>query len=189
MFVSIGALQIAVSVGGHRGWWLLPGKMLTRSAGVVLIITGVVLFLLQPLWLEGPWAAGSVGSDSSAREWGRADWGDLGAARNINDIDGGLAGAGQATWFPLSAIVAGLLSLAAATVNRRFFPDRMRTESAGAGAGDGDGLSTLDAASYPTALRVSWSALRRDLKRDAAALLDSSPRWSFSAFIWRRVSR
>ena len=129
LLATLGALQIAVSIGGYRGMWLIPGRLSTRFFGVALIIAGVALFFMLPLWVDGPWAAGSVEADSSTRLWGKADWGDLGAARNVNDVDGGLSGTGQATWFPLSALIAGIVSLAAGTLNRRLFPGRMMIEA------------------------------------------------------------
>ncbi len=185
---TLGALQIAVSMGGFRGMWLLPGRLITRFAGIALIVAGAALFFLMPLWVDGPWAAGSVEADSSTRLWGKADWGDLGAARNVNDIDGGLSGTGQATWFPLSAVIAVVLSIAAGTVNRRLFPMRMAEEAAATEAADADidGIDLLVTHSYRSALSRSWQRFRRDLRADAGALLSASDRWSVSVWAWRR---
>ena len=184
---TLGALQIAVSIGGYSGLWLLPGRMFSRIAGVVLIAAGVALFFLLPLWVDGPWAAGSVGADSAMRQWGRADWGDLGAARNVTDIDGGLSGTGQATWFPLSALIAAVVSLAAGSINRRLFQGRMRA-AAGAEAGDGDedGLESLASHDYPGALKRSWRKFRHDLPADASRMLAVADPWSITVVLWRR---
>ena len=91
---------------GIRGLWLTPYRRFTRWLGFVCIITGIIVFFGQPLFVDGPWAAGSVQSESSTREWGAASWDDLAGARNINDIHGGLEGVDQGLWFSLAAISA-----------------------------------------------------------------------------------
>lgn len=184
LLATLGAFQIAVSMGGYRGMWLLPGRLTTRYFGIVLIISGTALFFLLPLWVDGPWAAGSVEADSSTRLWGKADWGDLGAARNVNDVDGGLSGTGQATWFPLSALIAVIISVAAGTVNRRLFPRRM--VPANARTPDADGMELMVTESYLTALSRSWKRFKRELPADAAALLKRADRWSISVQVWER---
>ncbi len=181
---TLGALQIAVSVGGYRAMWLLPGRLITRYFGVVLIIGGAALFFMLPLWVDGPWAAGSVEADSSTRLWGKADWGDLGAARNVNDVDGGLSGTGQATWFPLSALIAFIVSISAGALNRRLFPGRMI--QATQRAADPDGIELLVSESYWTSLRRSWKRFKKELPADAAALVKRADRWSISVQIWER---
>lgn len=188
LLASLGTLQIAVSIGGYRGMWLLPGRLLTRSAGVVLIIAGIALFFLFPLWSDGPWATGSVEADSATRLWGKAEWGDLGAARNVNDVDGGLSGTGQATWFPLGALIAGIVSVAAGAVNRRLFPDRM-AQPGSIDSSDADGIDLLVTGSYFSALAASWSRFRRDLRIDATHLLARADRWSITVQIWERLRR
>jgi hypothetical protein len=186
---SLGALQIAISIGGYSGMWLLPHRMWTRAAGILLIVAGIALFFLMPLWVDGPWAAGSVVADSSMRQWGKADWGDLGAARNVNDIDGGLSGTGQATWFPLSTLIAVIVSLGAGSLNRRLFPGMVpprRDRAAGRGE---DGLEALSGHDYPQALKQSWSKFKEDLPADASRALDESDSWSITAQLWRRFHR
>ncbi len=165
--------------------WLLPGRLTTRYFGIALIIGGVALFFTLPLWVDGPWAAGSVEADSSTRLWGKADWGDLGAARNVNDVDGGLSGTGQATWFPLSALIAGILSIAAGTANRRLFPGRMIPDG-DVTPGDVEGIDLMVSGTYLSALSPSWQKLKRNIRKDAAALLKKSDRWSISVQIWER---
>jgi hypothetical protein len=179
---SLGALQIGVSTGGHRGLWLTPSRALTRAAGVALVLSGAALFFLMPLWVDGPWKAGSVEPDSATRQWGKADWGDIGSARNMNDIDGGLSGTGQATWFPLSAAIAVVISLGAGMVNRKLFPGSYAAPV----ADDEDGVETIGRLGYAEALKRSWNRFRRDLPGDAAELLAASDRWSITALAWRR---
>ncbi len=184
---TLGTLQIAVSIGGFRGLWLLPGRLMTRYLGVVLIIAGAALFFLMPLWVEGPWAAGSVEADSSTRLWGRADWGDLGAARNVNDVDGGLSGTGQATWFPLSALIAVIVSALGGLINRKLLPDRFeRNEAVANRFGESDGLELLETSDYLAAVKRSWSRFKVELADDARALLALSDRWSITVLAWRR---
>lgn len=185
---TLGTFQIAVSIGGYRNLWLIPHRMGTRFFGILLISTGVALFFLLPLWVEGPWAAGSVEADSSTRLWGKADWGDLGAARNVNDIDGGLAGTGQATWFPLGALIAVLVSISAGTVNKRLFPHGASGPDQALIADDGDdGIALLNRLSYLDALKLSWRNFKREIPADAAELLARADRWSISVQVWERV--
>jgi hypothetical protein len=185
--VGLGTLQIAVSLGGHRGLWLLPGRMLSRWAGIAFIVAGVLLFQLQPLWVDGPWAAGSVEADSSGRLWGKADWQDLGAARNVNDVHGGLSGTDQAGWFPLGAAIAAAVSLFAGAINRRLFPGRYQPH-AGKDA-EADGLDALSLMQPWPALRRSWRRFRSELRNDAATMLSRADRWSVTAVMWRRFRR
>lgn len=181
---TLGTLQIAVATGGFRGLWLLPGRAATRFAGVLLVLAGIALFFLMPLWVDGPWASGSVNADSATREWGRAEWKDLGAARNVNDINGGLSGTGQATWFPLGAVIAFVVSVGAGTINRRLFPGRMTAPLSP--DGDPDGIALTTNHSYFESLRISWGRFRAELRSFAGEELSRSDRWSLSVVIWRR---
>tara|TARA_B100000700_G_scaffold322191_1_gene423106 strand:+ start:4832 stop:5308 length:477 start_codon:yes stop_codon:yes gene_type:complete len=88
---------------------------------VILITTGVVVFFTQPLWVDGPWAAGSVGADSATRAWGKVGWSELAAARNVNDIHGGLDGIKQAIWFSLAALSAFAVSVFGGMITMKIF--------------------------------------------------------------------
>lgn len=184
---TLGTLQIAVATGGHRGLWLTPSRNATRLIGILLICTGIALFFLMPLWVEGPWATGSVAADSATREWGKANWQDLGAARNVNDINGGLSGTGQATWFPLGALIAFVVSVGAGTANRKLFPGRMNQPVERPDGTDGIALTATH--SYFDALKISWRRFRVELPSEASRLLALSDRWSISVAIWRRFHR
>ena len=181
---TLGTLQIAVATGGFRGLWLLPGRAATRLAGILLVLVGIALFFLMPLWVDGPWASGSVNADSATREWGRAEWKDLGAARNVNDINGGLSGTGQATWFPLGAVIAFVVSVGAGTINRRLFPGRMTAQLSP--DSDPDGIALAANHSYFESLRISWRRFRAEVRSFADEELSRSDRWSLSVVIWRR---
>ena len=175
--VVLGALQIAVSIPGVRGMMILPGRVPTRILGGLLIVAGVVIFYLMPLWIDGPWAAGSVASDSTQREWGKASWSDLGAARNVNDVDGGMSGTDHARWFPIAMALAMIASLAGGTVMLRLFPPS-RTSNAD---GQQTGLEGLSSRPFLPSLKTSFADLRASIKTDAENELARHPR---SIFGW-----
>ena len=186
--VSVGVLQIAASLSGLRGLWLVDSPRGTRWLGILIVIAAVALFVLAPVRVEGPWAAGSVKADSSPRQWGRASWSELAGAYNINDIHGGLSGSDQAMWFPAGMVAALALTLAGGGV-------RSRLRQAGAGdRPDGrngpDGLDGLATHAYPSVLRRSLvfiaSSWRDDLRRefDASRYRYGVP--ARLASVWRR---
>ncbi len=176
---SLGTMQVAVTISGARGLWLTPYRAMTRWLGIVLIVTGFLIFFAQPLWIEGPWAAGSVEADSVSREWGQADWADLAGARNVNDIHGGLDGTRQAIWFPLAAVLAFATSALAGALNLRVFK---RAEDPAGRPGkddsDADGLAGLADRSYFSNLPVSWRKFRSEVADVWRTGLASADRWS-----------
>ena len=175
--VVLGALQIAASIPGVRGMMILPGRVPTRVLGGLLIVAGVVIFYLMPLWIDGPWAAGSVMSDSTQREWGKAAWSDLGAARNVNDVDGGMSGTDHARWFPIAMALAMIASLAGGTVMLRLFPP---SRSSNAEEWQ-TGLKGLSSRPFLSSLKTSFADLRATIKTDAENELARHPR---SIFGW-----
>lgn len=185
---SLGTLQIAVSNSGTRGLWLTPRRLVTRWLGVALILTGIAIFFLQPLWIEGPWAGGSVEADSISREWGQARWGELAAARNVNDIHGGLDGTKQAIWFPLAAILAFVVSAMIGALNimilNRGELDRSETRS----SLNEDGLAGLEKHSYFATLPVSLRKFRADIGGVWRTGLQAADRWSLFKIIFDRSS-
>ena len=185
---SLGTLQIAVSNSGTRGLWLTPRRLVTRWLGVALILTGIAIFFLQPLWIEGPWAGGSVEADSISREWGQARWGELAAARNVNDIHGGLDGTKQAIWFPLAAILAFVVSAMIGALNimilNRGELDRSETRS----SLNEDGLAGLEKHSYFATLPISLRKFRADIGGVWRTGLQAADRWSLFKIIFDRSS-
>ena len=185
---SLGTLQIAVANSGTRGLWLTPRPLVTRWLGVALILTGIAIFFLQPLWIEGPWADGSVEADSISREWGQARWGELAAARNVNDIHGGLDGTKQAIWFPLAAILAFVVSAMIGALNIRILNrgelDRSETRS----SLNEDGLAGLEKHSYFATLPVSLRKFRADIGGVWRTGLQAADRWSLFKIIFDRSS-
>ena len=122
--VSLGSLQIAVSISGIRGLWLLPKRMPTRVFGFALIALGLAYYIFSPMWIEGPWAAGSViDGTSDDRIWGTASLGEISGARNINDIHGGMAGTAYAVLFIASAVAATLFAAIIGAINLRMSRD------------------------------------------------------------------
>ena len=104
----LGIVQIAAARSGRRHLWLLSWQRGTAVLGVILLVGGIALFYLIPLWTAGPWGppdavGGSVG-------WAPATLETLTEARNVNDTAGGLSGHWQALWFVLAWIGAVLLA-------------------------------------------------------------------------------
>ncbi len=184
---SLGTIQVSVTISGVRGLWLTPHRALTRWLGIALIIASFLIFFVQPVWTDGPWAAGSVVSDSAGREWGRASWAELAGARSVNDIHGGLDGPDQATWFPLAAVVAFAVSALVGAVNLRFF--QSAESRAGLTSQDDPvtgGLAGLASRSYFSNLPVSWQVFRSEVVSDWNTEFASADRWSLFRMIFRR---
>ena len=194
--VSLGSLQIAVSISRIRGLWIIPNRILTRVLGIALIIFGIALYILSPLWIEGPWAAGSVTDGTSIdRDWGTADLGELSAARNLNDIHGGMAGTAYAVYFIFSAVLATIFAAAIATINNRLFPNprvspihggNVRQDKGGPTRSEPtDGLDALKHSDAISTLSTSLRNLRRTGLDDARQQMQSAHRWSIPSMIER----
>ena len=185
-FASLGTLQLASSFGGYRALWITPWKPVTRWLGGLLIVGGFALFFLQPLWVDGPWEAGSVDVDSSIRLWGKADWGDLGKAHNVNDVDGGLAATAQGTWFPLGAGLALAFAIVAGGIRQLLFASQRRSARAGAPA---EGLDGLKDGTYLSTFIHSWRVFRRTSDRDAEEAIKAADGWSIPILARRALGR
>ena len=210
--VSLGALQIAVSISGIRGLWLLPNQLLTRALGILLIAAGIAIYVLSPLWIEGPWAAGSVADGTSdGREWGTATINEISAARNINDIHGGMAGTAYAIVFLLAAVLATTFAAILGTLNVRISnsptlsrgsegdqhdPPSSRREPGGdhntppsfrrgLGGGPADGLDALKQTAAVSTFASSLRNLLRTAKADANEHMSTTHRWSIPSLIVR----
>lgn len=188
---SLGTLQIAVSNAGTRGLWLTPHAEITRWFGIVLILTGIAIFFLQPLWIEGPWAAGSVEADSLTRIWGTASWDELAGARNVNDIHGGLDGTKQAIWFPLAAILAFIVSALVGAINVRVLTSSQRSAvdrsgDAGARRASEDGLVGLANRSFFANLPSSVRNFRSDIGELWRNGLHGADRWALINMLFGR---
>ncbi len=182
--VSLGALQIAVSISGIRGLWVLPHRNLTRAFGILLVSVGITTYILSPLWVEGPWAAGSVADGTSAgREWGTATINEISAARNVNDIHGGMAGTAYAIVFMLSAVLATTFAAIVGALNVRISNSPSFRKGSGEGQTDGlDGLRQTDAIST---FASSSRNLIRTVKADANEHLLTTHSWSIPSLIAR----
>jgi hypothetical protein len=163
--LSLGALQVAAGMAGLRGMSLGVSPRSTRLAGFAVVVASTVLFFLAPLWTDGPWAAGTVDSGETAREWGRASLGELAGAYNVNDIDGGLSGTDQALYFPIGFGIALALSLAGGALLQPFRKGRSSPAT-----GYADGLAMLEQHAYVPVLRASlkgfFGSWREDLRRE-----------------------
>ena len=191
--VSLGALQISVSISGIRGLWVLPHRNLTRAFGILLIILGLGYYLLSPLWIEGPWAAGSVVDGTSEnRIWGTASIDEISGARNLNDIHGGMAGTAYAVFFVLSAVLATLFAAVIGTINTRLFssPSRSEGDAWSEAITQGvpepiDGLDALKTTDPLTTLKSSLRNLRDTGANDVRNQFQSAHRWSIPSLIGR----
>ncbi len=153
---GLGTIQIAVASSGLRGLWFLPDRRAVYALGILIVLAAFAWFFLAPLWVDGPWKAGTVVPGSPLREWGRASPGDLPSARNLSDAYGGLSGPGQGVWFPVGATAAVALTLglsSLANLRRRGAPGK-----------ESEGIQALGESAYPGALlrsvgywRVAWS--------------------------------
>jgi len=154
---SLGVIQIAVASSGLRGLWFIASRRAVYALGALLVVGAFAWFVLAPLWVDGPWKAGSVVPGSPLREWGRAAPGDLPSARNLSDAHGGLSGPSQGGWFPVGAAAAVALTLGLGSVANL----RMRTRP----GGESEGIQALSGSTYPRSLlrslgfwRRAWSA-------------------------------
>ena len=186
--VSLGALQIAVSTSGIRGLWLLPHRTLTRLIGVVLIALGIAIYVFAPLWVEGPWAAGSVVDGTSAgREWGKANLKEISGARNLNDIHGGMAGTAYTGFFILAAVLATLFAAIIGTINLKLTQRANPSTSASDKADpDTDGLDALKSENPVATFIVSLRILLKTGVDDARQSLTDAPRWSIPSMFTKR---
>ena len=100
----LGIVQMAAARSGKQHLWLLRGRRRTALFGVLLVATGMLLFYLTPLLLNGPWGPPDLVDGTPT--WARASPDRLAGARNINDTDGGLSGHWQALWFAIGWIAA-----------------------------------------------------------------------------------
>jgi hypothetical protein len=98
----LGIVQLAAARSGRSHLWLLRRRRSTRLLGIGLVITGLVVFYLIPLWTIGPW--GPTDSIAGTVTWATASPAALTGARNINDTAGGLSGHWQALWFAVAWI-------------------------------------------------------------------------------------
>ena len=185
---SLGTLQIAVANAGTRGLWLTPRRLVNRWLGVALILSGIAVFFLMPLWIEGPWADGSVQADSVNREWGQARWGELAGARNVNDIHGGLDGTRQAIWFPLTAILAFIVSALTGALNIWIQNRNELATSEARSLPKEGGLAGLEKHSYFATLPVSLRDFRTEIGGVWRTGFQAADRWSLFKMIFGRSS-
>jgi len=110
---GLGVIQIAAVRSRREHLWLTRSPTLSAALGTILLIAGVALYFLEPLFLSGPW--GPAGPDA----WGTASWQSLPAARAVNDTRGGLAGYFQALWFAIGFIAAATVAWVCGRLRRR----------------------------------------------------------------------
>lgn len=130
---------------------------MVRGLGLVLLITAAGVYYLAPLWVEGPWADAE---DSIARSWHTVDLGDLSAAHNVGDTNGGLSGNTQAILLLAACSASFILCALVGLVLRRRKGERSsRSQS---------GLETLEKGTIVDAIATAYSLLRTGSDPDAA---------------------
>lgn len=186
---SLGTIQIAVSNAGTRGLWLTPNATLTRWLGIAFIITAIAIFFSQPLWVDGPWAAGSVEADSLTRDWGKASWEEVAGARNVNDIHGGLDGVKQTGWFSLAAVTAFAVSAIAGTLSIRILNTVQPKSGDDQDPDVPDGLAGLANRSYLSNQPESWRNFHDEFGELWRKGIREAESWSLIKSIWGRSSK
>ncbi len=180
VLVNLGFLQIAASISGLQGLWLVPNQSAVRILGLALIVAGVSWYLLSPLWVEGPWAAGTViDGTSEHRGYGTARMTELSGARNLNDIHGGMAGTAYAGYFFASAVMAYIATAFVGLVIMRFVGDATRRSNAA------DGLEALRSTDAFAGLVVSLRSLRAEGVEEFRTAFDRAPNWSLPSLVAR----
>jgi hypothetical protein len=156
--VALGIIQLAAARSSLTGLWLVTRRETVRRIGWFLVAAGLVLYLLLPMWQNGPWA--TAADPTTPQAWHTAPIGDLTAAHNVSDTQGGLSGNTQATLLMISAAAATLVAalFGAGTVRRL-----------GASKPDGDaiGFELLDGDNLISAIRSNWA--HRDHRGSAHA--------------------
>ena len=185
--VSLGALQFAVSISGIRGLWLTPNRVVTRSVGVLLIAVGIGFYIFSPLWVDGPWAAGSVVDGTSEnRIWGTAALEEISAARNVNDVHGGMAGTAYAVFFVLSAVMATIFAAVVGALNVRILNPSSSRRGLGGGSNDTlGGLDILKQTDVISTLFASLRVLHRTGRADVNEYMFAAHRWSIPSIVRR----
>ncbi len=188
---SLGTIQITTANSGIRGLWLTPHAGVTRLLGVALILTGAVIFFTQPLWVEGPWAAGSVEADSTTRQWGTAAWHELAGARNVNDIHGGLDGIKQAIWFSLATLTAFATSAIGGAISLKILAVSVdgASEEEYLSSYEDDGLEGLKRRSFLSNLPISYGNFRTDIPQVWNSIMEVADDWSVFKLFSERAGK
>ena len=153
----------------------------------MLITVGIGFYIFSPLWVDGPWAAGSVvDGTSDNRVWGTAALGEISAARNVNDIHGGMAGTAYAGFFVLSAVTATIFAAVVGALNVRILNRSTSRRGLGGGENDtSDGLDALKQTDAISTLTASLRALRRTGRADVNEYMLAAHRWSIPSIVKR----
>ena len=124
---------------------------------------------------------------STGRVWGTATLDEISAARNVNDVHGGMAGTAYAVFFVLSAVLATLFAAAVGALNVRIFRNSSSPSfKSGSGGCDDepvDGLEALKQTDAFSTLTRSLRNLRRTGAADAREHMRSAHRWSIPSLI------
>ena len=158
--MCLGVLQISVSRSGIKGLWLTKSGFVNRCLGVILIVLGPIYFFVLPIFTFDFSCFGNAVISCFSKTMSTDE---IGFVRNINDFDGGLAGAQQAFWFSLAALLSICVSAVSGAFVTRFYSSNLNDETYG--------LAMLSYSSYLATFNKSVKFLWKSFKTNFSDLL------------------
>jgi len=158
--MCLGVLQISVSRSGIKGLWLTKSGFVNRCLGVILIVLGPIYFFVLPIFTFDFSCFGNAVISCFSKTMSTDE---IGFVRNINDFDGGLAGAQQAFWFSLAALLSICVSAVSGAFVTRFYSSKLNDETYG--------LAMLSYSSYLATFNKSVKFLWKSFKTNFSDLL------------------
>ena len=156
--MCLGVLQISVTRSGIKGLWLTKSGFVNRCLAVILIVIGPTYFFVQPIFGFdiSCFGNGVIGCFSKT-----LNMDEIGFARNINEFDGGIAGAQQAIWFSLAALLSICVSAVSGAFVTGLHSSKLNNEAYG--------LAMLSYSSYITTLNRSVKFVWKNCKTNFQA--------------------
>ena len=158
--MCLGVLQISVSRSGIKGLWLTKSGFVNRCLGVILIVLGPIYFFVLPIFTFDFSCFGNAVISCFSKTMSMDE---IGFVRNVNDLDGGLAGAQQAFWFSLAALLSICVSAVSGAFVTRFYSSNLNDETYG--------LAMLSYSSYLATFIKSVKFLWKSFKTNFSDLL------------------
>jgi len=158
--MCLGVLQISVTRSGIKGLWLTKSGFVNRCLAVILIVFGPIYFFGQPIFGFDISCFGNAVISCFSKTMSMDE---IGFVRNINDFDGGLAGAQQAFWFSLSALLSICVSAVSGAFVTGFHSSKLNDEAYG--------LEMLSYSSYLTTFNKSVKFVWKSFKTNFSDLL------------------
>ena len=158
--MCLGVLQISVSRSGIKGLWLTKSGFVNRCLGVILIVLGPIYFFVLPIFTFDFSCFGNAVISCFSKTMSMDE---IGFVRNVNDLDGGLAGAQQAFWFSLAALLSICVSAVSGAFVTRSYSSKLNDETYG--------LAMLIYSSYLATFNKSVKFLWKSFKTNFSDLL------------------